>query len=292
MLLALCLASLAGGGAGPTAAEGRRARPWPEGTVAAVTLGIDFDAETLWWDVPETQEGRPGPLSQGRYGPRQGLKKILSLLRKHEVRATFFVPSWVARKHPDAVRAIVEGGHEIGAHGVLHVPPSSLDPGEEERRLRDSIEVLKRIAGRRPVGYRAPAWSISGSTLDLVAREEFLYSSNLMDSDLPYVHAEHAGLVELPVSWVLDDAAHFWFEEESWDKPIVSAAAVESIWKEQFEAIYEEGAYFNLTLHPQFIGRPAPRRMLDRFLTWIRSFEGVWFATGEELARRVRESAR
>ncbi len=60
-------------------------------------------------------------------------------------------------------------------------------------------------------------------------------------------------------------------------------------WKEGFEAAYEEGGYFNLTLHPQFIGRPARIKMLDEFLAWTRGFPAVWFATGEEVATRVKE---
>jgi peptidoglycan/xylan/chitin deacetylase (PgdA/CDA1 family) len=155
----------------------------------------------------------------------------------------------------------------------------------------ESVAALEAITGKRPSGYRAPSWAPSDATLDLVARAGFLYSSNLMDADRPYVHRRPAGLVELPVSWVLDDAAHFWFDEASWEKPIVSAASVLAIWQEEFEAAYEEGGFVNLTLHPQFIGRPARLRMLDRFLRWAAAHRGVWIASAGEIARWVRETA-
>jgi len=197
------------------------------------------------------------------------------------------VPAWIAETYPDEIRAIVHGGHEVGAHGVRHVPPTALDPAEERRRLVESIEVLQRFIGSLPTGYRAPAWELSDATLRMVKRFRFAYSSNLMDADRPYVHRDPAGLVELPVSWVLDDAPHFWFDESSWDKTIRSAASVRALWQEEFRAAYADSGYFNLTLHPQFIGRPARLAMLDELLAWMQEFDGVWFATCSDVARYV-----
>jgi peptidoglycan/xylan/chitin deacetylase (PgdA/CDA1 family) len=282
-----------GAGAVAAATEPARARPpWPDGKIAALTLGFDLDAETVWWDDPAAGKGKPAPVSHGRYGPKVALPRILELLQRHRIRATFFIPVWVAENYPQSVRAVVEAGHEIGAHGVRHESPSGLEPAEEARLLKESRAALARLTGTPPLGYRAPSWALSDATLELVAREGFLYSSNLMDADLPYVHERPAGLVELPVSWVLDDAAHFWFDEASWSKPLVSAASVQQIWREEFEAIYDQGGFFNLTLHPQFIGRPARLRMLDEFLTWVEAFPAVWIAPGEEVARRVRGGAK
>lgn len=290
--LAAAVAALAGAWLAAEPAGGAERPPWPDGKIAALTIGFDLDADTVWWDDPAAAKGKPGPVSYGRYGPKVALPKILELLDRHRIRATFFVPAWVAETYPQSVRAIVAAGHEVGAHGVRHESPASLSAEEEERVLRTSRSVLEKLTGSRLLGYRAPSWALSDATLELVAREGFLYSSNLMDADLPYVHEKPAGLVELPVSWVLDDAAHFWFGEGSWDKSIVSAASVLQIWKEDFEAVYEQGGYFNLTLHPQFIGRPARLKMLDEFLRWVQGFPAVWIATGEEVARRAREAAR
>lgn len=260
---------------------------WPGDFRVAVTLSFDLDAETVWWDDPETMRGERSPLSQGAYGPRVALPKILALLARHDLKATFFVPTWVAETYPDSIRRILAGGHEIGAHGVRHVAPTQLDPAEERRRLAASIETLTRMTGQRPAGYRAPAWALSDVTLDLVSRAGFLYSSNLMDADLPYVHSQPAGLVELPVSWVLDDAPHFWFDESSWNKTIQPASTVKGLWQEEFSAAYEMNGYFGLTMHPQFIGRPARLAMLDELLRWILAFDGVWVATCREVAEHV-----
>lgn len=288
-LLTLAVIVAASGAA--LAQDAGSAPPWPEGAVAAVTFGFDLDGEIVWEDPPGSGQGSSDGISQGRYGPRRGVPRILDLLARHGVRATFFVPSRVAGRHAELVRAIVAAGHEIGAHGVDHASPSALDPAAERRVMRESLDALERIAGARPVGYRAPSWSLSDATLRITAEAGLLYSSNLMDDDLPYVHGDPAGLVELPVSWVLDDAAYFWFEGDSWDKPIASAASVEEIWMEEFAAAHAGRGFFNLTMHPQFIGRPARIEMLDRLVSRMKKYEGVWFATGREVAERVRAAS-
>jgi peptidoglycan/xylan/chitin deacetylase (PgdA/CDA1 family) len=267
-----------------------RAVEWPDDVRVVVSISFDVDGETLWWTDKETQQGEAGPMSQGLYGPTVALPKILELLERHDLRASFFVPTWIAETYPDAVRSIVADGHELGAHGVYHVPPTELTPAEERRRLQESIDVLSEFMDGRPAGYRAPAWALSEVTLDLAAEAGFTYSSNLMNDDLPYVHESPPGLVELPVSWVLDDAPHFWFDESSWNKTIRSAAEVEVLWREEFAAAWQTGGFFNLTMHPQFIGRPARLDMLDRLLGWIRAHDDVWFATCGEVADFVRNA--
>ena len=102
------------------------AAEWPGGAKVAVNVTFDVDGETLWWDDRETMQGRRGPLSQGVYGPTVALPKILALLERHDIRATFFVPAWIAETWPDEIREIADGGHEIGAHGVVAGPDNSL----------------------------------------------------------------------------------------------------------------------------------------------------------------------
>ena len=183
---------------------------WPHGARAACAFTFDLDAETLWLARGVTE---PVTLSQGTFGVLEALPRILELLRQAEISASFFVPAWVAEHHPEAVPAIVAGGHEVGCHGDVHERVSDLEAAEEEKILVRSLEVLTRQAGRRPIGYRAPAWQLSPRTLSLLVRHGFEYSSNMMDRLRPYLHAPLEGkrLVEIPVSWVLDDAPFFMF---------------------------------------------------------------------------------
>ena len=252
----------------------------------SVMLSFDMDAETVWWTDPATMTGSPSSLSQGRYGPNVALPAILGVLQQHGVDATFFIPSWVIDNYPVATASIVAADHEIGAHGVRHESPTGLTPADERAHLQQSIDVIERATGKRPRGYRAPSWAFSDITMSLVIDAGFTYSSNFMDADQPYIHEGTGGLVELPVSWILDDAPYFWFDEDSWNKKIHSAADVETIWKEEFDATFATGGYFGLTMHPQIIGRPG-RPASDRFIGWMKNHERTCFVTGAELAAQI-----
>src|SRR5437588_428388 len=97
---------------------------WPHGARAACAFTFDLDAETLWLARGVTE---PVALSQGTFGPAEALPRILELLHQAEIPASFFVPAWVAEHHPDAVKAIVAAGHEVGCHGDVHERVSDLD---------------------------------------------------------------------------------------------------------------------------------------------------------------------
>jgi peptidoglycan/xylan/chitin deacetylase (PgdA/CDA1 family) len=268
-----------------------RPTPWPDGVTCAVLLSFDLDAESVSLYRDPSNAQRPVLISHGRYGPHRGVPNLLTLLRQQGMPATFFIPAWVAERYPAAVEAIVAAGHEVGAHGDLHERLDQLSgPAEEEAILVRSIEVLTRRAGRRPVGYRSPSWEFSPATLDLLHRHGFLYSSNMMDDYHPYLHPTPPGaelLVELPIQWLLDDAPFFWFRPEV-ARPIQPNSSVFDLWAEEFTAIQRRGGLFVLTMHPQIIGRPSRVDRLARLIEYIRQHDGVWVATGEQIAQHLR----
>jgi peptidoglycan/xylan/chitin deacetylase (PgdA/CDA1 family) len=142
---------------------------WPGGAQCAVMLTFDFDAETLWISRDASNWKRPGTLSQGTYGARVAVPKILELLRELELRGTFFVPGWTAERHTDRVAAILECGHEVGHHGYLHEWINPDDPAAEEAALDRGLEALRKTVGVKPVGYRSPAGETSGNLIRLLA---------------------------------------------------------------------------------------------------------------------------
>jgi hypothetical protein len=91
--------------------------PWPKGARCAVMISYDFDAESGWLSRGPQFEHLPGVLSQGTYGAKVGVPRILDLLKAEDIRATFFIPGWVVEQHPERCRAIRDAGHEIGHHG-------------------------------------------------------------------------------------------------------------------------------------------------------------------------------
>jgi peptidoglycan/xylan/chitin deacetylase (PgdA/CDA1 family) len=259
---------------------------WPEGARAACAFTFDLDAETLWMARGVAE---PVALSQGRFGPVEALPKILALLRAAEIRSSFFIPAWVVEHYPDAVGAIVAGGHEVGCHGDVHERVSDLDADQEERILERSMEVIERATGRAPVGYRAPAWQLSSRTLGLLLAHGFEYSSNMMDRLSPYLHEAAGGraLVEIPVSWVLDDAPYFLFTGQ---RAIQPPGPVLQGWLTEFDGICEAGGVANFTFHPQIIGRPSRLACLRELVEHARRAPRVWTARLDEIAAHWRAS--
>lgn len=262
---------------------------WKDGARCAVCLTFDVDAESIWLGRDPANANRPGVLSQGTYSPKVAVPRILDLLARYGVRATFFIPGLDADNHPEMVRAIHAAGHEVGHHGYEHVQADPNRPDAEARALDRGSAALERLTGERPVGFRSPSWDFTASTLRLLDERGFRYSSNLMDDVLPYVHPG-TGIVELPVQWVLDDAPFFLFGLGQRERPIQPASHALEIWQEEFRGLYEWGALFNLTLHPQLIGRPGRLLMLEELIRFVRGFPGVWFATCAEVAEWWRSS--
>ena len=230
----------------------------------------------------------PVALSQGRFGPVEALPLILELLRASALRASFFVPAWVATRYPESVKAIVAGGHEIGCHGDEHERVSDLPPEREEAILVKSVETLTALAGRRPIGYRAPAWQVSPSTLSLLVKHGFEYSSNFMDRLSPYLHPpiEGRALVEIPVSWVLDDAPYFMFTGQ---RSIQAPGPVLQGWLTELDGITEVGGVTNFTFHPQIIGRPSRFACLRELIEHARHTPKLWVARLEQIAAHTRK---
>lgn len=256
---------------------------WKDGAQCAVMLTFDVDAETLWLAGDMANLARPGLLSQGTYGAQVAVPLILDLLRRRGIRATFFVPGWTAETHRSVLTSVHEDGHELGHHGWIHELATNLSRAEEEEVLQRGIVALRTITDSDPVGYRSPSWDFSANTLDLLSEYGFRYSSNLMSHFIPFVHPD-TNIVELPVQWIIDDAPYFLYRAVQGGRAPQTAEHVFQAWSEEFRGIYRYGGLFNLTMHPQIIGRPGRLLMLERFIDYISGFPGLWFATGAEVA--------
>ena len=260
---------------------------WPEDVKMAVVLSFDLDAESLWTARDPKNLDRPVTLSQGEYGPRAGVPRILKLLKKYGIGATFFVPGWSMERYPETVRDIVASGHEIGHHGYHHEWLDTVTLEEEKTIMAKGISMIKEFAPEGPVGYRSPSWEFTPQTVRLLKDNHFEYTSNMMNADLPYLHrldGDEIPLVELPVSWVMDDAPYFLYSTRLVGRTITDPNHVYSIWEQEYSGFYDEGLCFVLTMHPQIIGRPSRIAMLERLIRRMREDPGVWFARGRDVA--------
>ena len=261
---------------------------WPAAQRCAVMLCFDVDGETTALSEDPSLARRRTLMSQCEYGPRIGVPRLLGLLSHLQVPATFFVPGYIAEHHPRMVDAIIAAGHEIGLHGYLHEKLASLDEAHEEEILLRSLEILTRLTGARPTGYRAPWFEINPWTPALLARHRLAYCASEMGDDVPYFHPN--GLVEIPGQWMLEDWEQFAFNADpAWGDIPENCAKVYDLWWREFKAMHEFGCCFVLTLHPWLSGRPSRVRLLEDLINAMREKPGVWFARGHEIAAYFRE---
>ena len=271
---------------------GRRLKPesWPDGARIAVALSFDIDnaAGNL-----ARGDLRPEALSRGEYGAVDGLPRVLRVLDKHEVPATFFIPAVSSILHPQMISDILaREHHEIGAHGWIHENLAQVAGEAEEKRLLDqSIDYLTEVTGTRPVGFRSPGATYSPHTFKLLKEAGFLYESTLMASDDAYellIDGEPSGLIEIPIEWILDDFPYF---QNAINGSLPDPEQVFRIYRSEFDVAYEEGGLFVRTMHPHVIGHRSRAAELDKLIAYIKTKEGIWFATHEQVARYVLEEA-
>ncbi|MFB7107955.1 polysaccharide deacetylase [Streptomyces sp. NPDC056190] len=261
--------------------------PWPDGRRAAAAFTFDVDAESCVLAHDPSASSRMSLMTHQAYGPRVGVPRLLRLLRRQDVKATFFVPGFTADTYPDMVRSIVDEGHEVAHHGYLHEPMRGIDAAREAEYLDRGLEALDRL-GIRPAGYRAPWWEMNWHTPDLLIERGFQYDSSLLDGDTPYrLHGTGAAgsLVEIPVDWGLDDWEQYAFYPGWTGSGVIeSPRKVHEMWLLEAQAHHAESGCFVLTNHPFISGRPSRAAALERLIEDVRALDGMWITTLEQIA--------
>ena len=267
-------------------------------TNAAVCLSFDFDAISVW--LGSLKATSPSAISRGEFGA-VATERLLQMLARWEIKSTWFIPGHTIDTYPDLVRRVADAGHEIGHHNYCHENPISLSLDEEKRVLDRGTETIRRVTRKAPEGFRSPAWDLSPHSLGLLLERGFLYDSSLMGNDYtpyycrvgdvaskdgPYVFGREVEMVELPVTWGLDDFPAFeWIYGVN--QGLSSPSQVYERWAGDFDYLCEfigEGVYC-LTMHPQVIGRGHRLLMLNRLVEHMKERVGVSFKTMAEVAR-------
>jgi peptidoglycan/xylan/chitin deacetylase (PgdA/CDA1 family) len=261
---------------------------WRADAAAVAALSFDVDAESAVLTAGAHYAQHLSTMTHQAYGPRVGVPRILALLARVDVEATFFVPGVTAERWPDTVRAIVAGGHEVAFHSHLHRPLSDMTAIEQREDLLRGLEALERL-DVRPSGYRAPFWQITRETLDLLAGAGIRYDSSLMDDDRPYVVRSGDGwLAELPVHWSLDDWEQYAFlPDPNIGQQIETPSKVLELWCGELDAMRDTGSLCLITCHPFLSGRPSRVRAIERFVEAARAYGDVRFDRCDRLAERV-----
>lgn len=263
---------------------------WPAGKRIAVMVTFDFDAELLRKSVIGKQKIGFSDTSRGQYGPDEGLARCLAMLKRQNLRTTFFVPGRIAELYPDKVQQIAQAGHELAYHGYMHEATVDMPAEEEQANMAKSEKLLAHFSGRQPVGYRGPLDLLPNCALQLMQKRGYLYCSTLKDCDWAYIHEAYP-IVELPTEPTLDDFSWFYFSYA--DEATITCSYpvdyVYDVWKDNFDELASEAdKVMVLKLHPQLIGRSSRVRMLERFIAYMRA-NGAWLASCEEVAAYVKD---
>ena len=254
-----------------------------------MALSFDCDHETFELGGGGRAIGR---LAGGEYGRRVGVPRILDVLGRHDVPASFFMPAMCARLDPDETRRIVAAGHEVGVHGWLHENNSLLDEATERDLVQRSIDTLTPLIGERPVGFRSANWDLSPNTCRIVADLGFTYDSSLMADEAPYellLDGQPSGVVEIPVEWLRDDAVYLMFNRNPATRPYATPDEVFAIFARELDAAIAEGGLFQLVMHPFVIGYRSRIWLLEALIE--RAKNQVWFATHAQVAQWVAQQA-
>jgi peptidoglycan/xylan/chitin deacetylase (PgdA/CDA1 family) len=254
-------------------------------------LTFDMDAELLWTARDPDGENKPVWVSQGHYGPNVGLPRILALLKKYEVAATFFVPGLVVERYPAQIESILEAGIQIEHHSYTHQWSESLGEAGEAEEFQKGWDAIVSATGRKPEGWRSPAGELTPYSVGLMEKYGFAFSSNLFDSDSAHLLTD-AGrvtdIVELPFAWVLDDAPFFLYSNRIPGRVMSAPSAVVESWTREFDGISaEEGTHFMLGMHPQVVGRPSRLWALEETLKHIIASDRAEFISCADYAARV-----
>ena len=259
--------------------------PWPNGARCACVISFDMDADSLIHIArPSDSYDRLYPVSMGRYGPQVAVPRILETYRRLGIKQSFFIPGWCIETYPDAVEAILAGGHEIGHHGYLHEDP--IDAPDQRRWFEKALAAHHKYCGGTPAGYRAPVYNINQEVVDLLIENGFRYDSSMMADDIPYsLKTAQGKLWEMPVHWGADDWPPFaHYAEIGYMMPVKApSTGLASFW-EEFDAAYAAGGFFMLIVHPFLTGRLARWRQVEAWLEKTLNTKDVWFARLDQIA--------
>jgi peptidoglycan/xylan/chitin deacetylase (PgdA/CDA1 family) len=264
---------------------------WPDGARLAISVSLMFEAG----GQPISGAGGviPDPIRDGlpdlptnaffQYAVYEGVRRLLDLMDKHQVKLSSFMIGEAVRKAPDLAREIVKRGHEPAAHGRTWENSYFLDAAAERAFIADCVDTVETVTGERPVGWNAYWMRNSPRTLDILQSLGFKYHIDEPSMDEPFIVKLKAGdFVTVPYTFHMNDIVAYPFEN-------YNPAAYEQALKDEFDQLYEEGArrrrMMVVSLHDRISGHANRVRVLDRFLAYAKSKSGVWFARKDEIAR-------
>jgi peptidoglycan/xylan/chitin deacetylase (PgdA/CDA1 family) len=267
------------------ALQSRPAWRWPNGSGLAVWIVPNI--EVFDGTYPLEAGGRAGDtagLASREYGNRVGVGRIRELLSRLGIRATAAVNGAVAQRYPDLLRQLVDDGWELMGHGHVNNRRLTTYPRDEERDVIAScLANLESVTGQRPRGWLSPGLQQTPDTLSHLVAEGVRYVADWINDDQPYVLPVDGGadILSIPYSVETND-------KSAYDRHRLAPDQFAALIKRQFDYLYAESRrtalVFPLAIHPYLSGVPHRMGALEDALRHICFRDGVWVATGNEIA--------
>lgn len=260
---------------------------WPNTKSTAVSLSFDVDAEAGYLGESPSYARRLTSLSEGRFGVVRGVPRILDLLARHHIPATFFVPGYTAAQHPGLVETLLKAGHEVGHHGHMHLRSDRVSADAQAEEMQLGLDALAKAGAPKPAGYRSSSWELTPETFDLLIENGFVYDSSCMGDDRPYYEQwQGRSILELPVHWSLDDYPMFGWTIDNGGN-FSQPRTLMDTWLAEYESARRDHRHTTFTMHPEVIGRGGRFDQLERFVERLVADGDVWFARLDAVAERV-----
>ncbi len=277
---------------------------WPGDARIAVALAGNLEA---WTEAPDPRMrrtrhvGGSNPLtadevrcrydfrtaSENDYGGRTGVWRILRILEKYGVKASFNTNALCALRYPEAVRKVHEDGHELVAHSYAEdVQLVLLTKDEEREEIQACVRTFQDLAGVRPSGWLSSGMRHTEFTLELLAEEGFTWHGDAVNDDVPYlVEAAGRTMVVIPYKNAISG-----LNDTGMYRRSMSARDLLQAFRDEFDILYEESAahpkMLTLAMHCQ-MAFPATGKLYDEAIRYARSFPDVWFARRDEIAQWI-----
>ncbi len=262
-----------------------------------VCLTFDFDAMSGFISRGMMS---PSPISRGEFGAHVGAPRILDLLKKYDVPSSWYIPGHTLETYPDQCQRVFAAGHEIGHHGWTHMPPAAMTREQEEAGLVRANEQIKKLTGAYARGYRSPSWDLSPHSVELLLKHNFFYDSSMMGDDYtpyrvrqgdiielekPAVFGAATKLIEMPISWSLDDYPHFEFVRTNTTilPGNMNAHHVLQNWTDDFMYLRDhlDWGVITYTFHPFVIGRGHRMIVLEKLIRTLKDHGAVFMRLGD-----------
>ncbi|MGC8497802.1 MAG: polysaccharide deacetylase family protein [Thermoplasmata archaeon] len=270
---------------------------WPKNYKFTISFSFDVDVDSFWRQKlisAGSDPNDPVVISMGQYGANVGVFRILKLLEKYKIKATFFVPGEIAERYTSLILAIKMQGHEIAHHGYEHLDQYSLSPERQIEEIIKGKKALEQKISVTPLGYRSPG-GLGINTLEALLNNGIIYDSSMMGDDMPYIYQiKNREIVEIPWKYVYDDFVFYgfnFFPSLDYRKASpVNPRTVTEIWKDEFDILYEEGLFMTIIGHPHLIGQPSRIKALENFIKYILTRDSVGIVTYKEIAEYVKNN--